>query len=148
MNTLQGKHMSKTKKKADPKYIIERKTFIDDRGRIVIGQTLVSGEPPEDFASFLGHGTIEAEVKTKMGPMKANNQVTFGLDVETVEEAYAILEQRFVEVQAGEVERMRADVVEKIKQHESQQSPIILPGHTNGPHPRAPLLPPGMGRGF
>lgn len=117
----------KTEDALDP-HIIKRSEYVDERGRLIIGQELVSGTAPADFAPFLGQGVIEANVKTEFGDMKGRVEVTFGLDVETIEEAYAILEERYEEVQAEEVENIRKQAQEKVAEIKAKQSGIIKPG--------------------
>lgn len=140
----------KKKLKGAPAYIIERRQFVDDRGRVIVGQTMLYGEPPEDFAPFLGTGNIELAIKTKMGVMKAQNNVTFGLEAESIEEAFVIVDARFEEVKEEETEKMRVEALEKIEAHqrplEKTKGGILLPpGMESGNGD--PRFPPGGKRG-
>ena len=98
-----------------PPFVVEVKTYHNHEGKELRERVPISGVCP--FARFMGAAHLRLQVQTKQGVLPHEDDITFGIEVETVAEAFAKYDARAQEATNDYVENMKREMM----QHQQQQ---------------------------
>lgn len=92
----------------------------DHRGRTILERVYL-GEPPDDAPRFIGVADVFVDLP---GNKRVQRRIQFAIEAETVQDAFARMDETARQVAPGAVEQFKQDLQE---QSQKQASQLIVP---------------------